>query len=265
MNIHQPKSSGFTLVELSIVIIIIGFLIAGIAAGQSLIKQAQINSVVTDLTTFQTAINMFQFKYGALPGDITNAYAYFGNACGTNTSGAVDSCNGDGDGLLTAGPGGGSALPLEDLKFWQHLSLAGLLQGNYTGAVSGVRQEAGINVAASKIPGGGYRPGSQGGAFYGRDISQVSTLQLGKLYLPFGYGVYGAGIITPGESFNIDNKMDDGDPVNGKIMVMRGNDVFDQNVCMTDFVFSGQPESLILDDQTGSCALLYLINRNGDF
>ena len=69
-NTKFSFKQGFTLVELSIVIIIIGFLIAGISAGTSLIRQAGLSSVITDLTNYKMAVNMFKDKYGGLPGDL---------------------------------------------------------------------------------------------------------------------------------------------------------------------------------------------------
>ena len=63
---------GFTLVELSIVIIIIGFLIAGVSAGISLIKTTQLNSGITDYQQFQLAYTSFVDRYKAVSGDMIN-------------------------------------------------------------------------------------------------------------------------------------------------------------------------------------------------
>ena len=57
---YNKKHLGFTLVELSIVIIIIGFLIAGISGGKSLIEQAKLNSVISELQKYQLIYNNFQ-------------------------------------------------------------------------------------------------------------------------------------------------------------------------------------------------------------
>ena len=75
---------GFTLVELSIVLVIIGLLIGGILVAQSMIDTARVSSTVSKLSQFDTAIANFQTKYNSLPGD----YAGLGcvqvnrNVCG---------------------------------------------------------------------------------------------------------------------------------------------------------------------------------------
>ncbi len=121
------KNKGFTLVELSIVIIIIGFLIAGIAAGQSLIKQATINSVITDMQNFQTAYNGFLLRYGGVPGDITNADIYW-PAGSTGCAAASLTCNGNGNGLVE--PGNNGAGVDEAGAAWRELALANMINTN---------------------------------------------------------------------------------------------------------------------------------------
>lgn len=60
---------GFTLVELSIVLVIIGLLIGGILAAQSMIASSRIQKAVKTLQQFDTAVSNFQVKYNSLPGD----------------------------------------------------------------------------------------------------------------------------------------------------------------------------------------------------
>ncbi|MFI4983935.1 MAG: type II secretion system protein, partial [Rickettsiales bacterium] len=90
---------GFTLVELSIVIVIIGFLVAGIAAGTSLIEEAKLRSVVTDFDTFKTAFNGFSAKYNAVPGDTQNGEAFFPNCASATGNG---DCVGANTGFIVA-------------------------------------------------------------------------------------------------------------------------------------------------------------------
>ena len=70
--------SGFSLVELSIVLVILGLLTGGILAGQSLIRAAELRSVATESQRYMAALNSFRDKYFALPGDMANATAFWG-------------------------------------------------------------------------------------------------------------------------------------------------------------------------------------------
>ena len=69
------KNQGFTLVELSIVLVILGLLVGGVLTGQSLIRAAELRTVSTQYATFSTAVNTFRDKYFTIPGDMTNASA----------------------------------------------------------------------------------------------------------------------------------------------------------------------------------------------
>ena len=74
---YTNKKKAFSLIELSIVLIIIGLLVAGVTGGASLIKNAELRKIVEEARGFQTAVNSFYAKYNALPGD-------FGTAIGAN-------------------------------------------------------------------------------------------------------------------------------------------------------------------------------------
>ncbi len=70
-NIDNKKSA-FSLIELSIVLIIIGLLVAGVTSGQSLIESAKVRSFLNELRGFQTMLFTFQASNGKLPGDVNN-------------------------------------------------------------------------------------------------------------------------------------------------------------------------------------------------
>ena len=67
---HSQNRDGFTLVEISIVMIIIGLLIGGILKGQELVKSAEVSRAVTELKSMQAAIETFRSEYRAFPGDM---------------------------------------------------------------------------------------------------------------------------------------------------------------------------------------------------
>ena len=68
----------FSLVELSIVLVILGLLVGGILTGQSLIRAAELRSVTTEFSQYQTAVMTFRDKYFAIPGDMKNARDFWG-------------------------------------------------------------------------------------------------------------------------------------------------------------------------------------------
>ena len=66
------NNKAFSLIELSIVLIIIGLLVAGIIGGQSLIESARIRNYLTEMKQYQVAVNTFIINKGRLPGDLNN-------------------------------------------------------------------------------------------------------------------------------------------------------------------------------------------------
>ena len=63
----MKNNKGFSLIELSIVLIIMGLLIAGVTGGSSLIKSAQLRSVITESQQFKTAYNAYYTANGEVP------------------------------------------------------------------------------------------------------------------------------------------------------------------------------------------------------
>jgi prepilin-type N-terminal cleavage/methylation domain-containing protein len=114
------KTKGFTLVELSIVIVVIGLVIAGVTAGQSLVKTARMSAQITDLNKFESAYYAFKLQYNAVPGDMRNASSYW-----------VGSTDGDGNGRITQIADYAYAPSYENMTFFTHLSRAKLVQETY--------------------------------------------------------------------------------------------------------------------------------------
>lgn len=205
---------GFSLLELSIVLIIIGLLAGGVMVGNSMVRASEIRTVSVDIQQYSTAMNGFRNKYSAMAGDMRNAQIFWGTAAscpGTFATPSTDAttCNGNGDGRISW---------LETWRVWQHLSSAGLVTGQYTGVHSagGVMYgTAGENIPVSKVgryAGFAYNwRGDQNGTGMPYPGSYGNTLLLGWLD-----GV-DASTLKAEEMFGIDTKLDDGKPGTGRI------------------------------------------------
>jgi prepilin-type N-terminal cleavage/methylation domain-containing protein len=117
----NKRQTGFTLVELAIVLVIIGLILAAVLKGQEMITNAKVKNVVNDLRGVSTAYYAYQDRYKAVPGDDILASNHFTNGV-----------NGGGDGLIT-GLFNATTSPLsattESQNFWQHTRLAGFMTG----------------------------------------------------------------------------------------------------------------------------------------
>ncbi len=211
----QQHNNAFSLVELSIVLVILGLLVGGVLSGQSLIHAAQLRSVTTEHDKYFTAIRTFKDKYFAVPGDMVNAAAFWGkdNAtcpAATGTVSATGVCNGDGNGTLT---GLGT---LEPVQVWRHLAAGGLIEGNYTGTVptSAPYSTPGVDHPASKLTSTAmwtYMYGAMVGS-----ATNALGFTIGAADSPFTNFNWGP-VMTPTDAWNIDTKIDDGKSNLGKV------------------------------------------------
>jgi prepilin-type N-terminal cleavage/methylation domain-containing protein len=117
----RKQQSGFTLIEIAIVLVIIGLLLGGVLKGQELITSARVRNLISTQDGIKAAYFGFQDRYRALPGDYPGAQA-FANI--PNLPGATFGGNGDGR-IVNAGGAN------EQTLAWMHLSNAGFLTGAY--------------------------------------------------------------------------------------------------------------------------------------
>jgi len=141
MKKHQ---SGFTLVEIAIVLVIIGLLLGGVLKGQAMIENAKIRNVSNDLGAIQAAYYAYQDRYKALPGDDSLATRFV-------AAGPV----GDGNSVI-GGLYSSTTTTDESVMFWRHLRYAGLVKGAGTDTnepVSALEGKIGVQATPQGLAG----------------------------------------------------------------------------------------------------------------
>lgn len=215
--------NGFSLVELSIVLVILGLLVGGILGGRNLIKAAELRSVTTEHESFLIAINTFKDKHLALPGDIRNAAAFWTEAASgctyvPATASGTETCNGNGNGRV-------GDVVHEEFLFWQHLANAGLITGNFNGQASNADDyQVGINHPNAKLNEASWS------VHYIDEITNAFAFFDG----PYGNYFYLADahddeqasdhfVLLAEDQWNIDTKVDDGMPTTGSFIGTHSN------------------------------------------
>ena len=123
------KQSGFTLVELAIVLVIIGLILAAVLKGQEMMSNAKVKNVINELKGIATAYYAYEDRYKAIPGDDINATAHLGQTA----------IAGGGDGILNGTFKDNAGTPAtESQLFWQHTRLAGFMTGAATATTAPV-------------------------------------------------------------------------------------------------------------------------------
>jgi prepilin-type N-terminal cleavage/methylation domain-containing protein len=127
--INKKDEKGFTLVELAIVLVIIGLILAGIIKGQELITNAKIKRTYNVQKEIAAAIYTYFDRYQFYPGDDPQALTRF--------PGQVPvPANGNGNGLIAAGavttaPNFACAAGIgEQCELWVELRQSGILTGS---------------------------------------------------------------------------------------------------------------------------------------
>lgn len=211
---------GFSLVELSIVLVILGLLTGGILAGQSLIHAAELRSVSTEYDKLRTATQIFRDKYFALPGDMSNATSFWGKAhptpttCVNTRSTGPETCDGNGDGMVV-----NTSTSYEIARYWQHLANAGLIEGQY----------GGLGDVKADFPRSKLSSDAKWNTLYRSTIAANSSLILfggnyGHLINLGGFAV--TNTLRPEDAWTLDTKMDDGAPSTGSATTSKGSTAF---------------------------------------
>jgi prepilin-type N-terminal cleavage/methylation domain-containing protein len=219
-------SPGFTLVELSIVLVIVGLIAGGILVGKDLIAISEAQSQLNQLQSYETAFNTFRLKYNCLPGDCLAASQF-----NLNPASGAGAQNGEGNGMLpntrrndlipggnwfdTTSPNNAYELP----NAWHHLQQANLIRETVTPCCAAMMTDA----FASSFP------KARLGSTTSRVIASTYYGTANYFYVATYASVCGVmnflpQSMTPAQVFYSDTKTDDGKPYTGKVMNLWGSD-----------------------------------------
>ena len=241
-------TTGFTLIELSIVMVIIGLVVGGIMVGRTLIRSSEIRSIGSDIERFEAARNTFRTKYNCLPGD-----------CRTASSIGLGN-NGNGNGYVDH-----YAASAEVWLFWKHLGAAGLIEGNYSGIAGPVNNTdavIGYNIPGSRISNVGYSlytgaptqtsfsPALDG---FGQPRALTDTVYIIGNDHPSTEVNTNGGFISPVEAKALDDKYDDGVANDGNWRVTIGSASYNTTGCTS----GSAPNYVYTTSSTALCAVNY--------
>ena len=249
---------GFTLVELSIVLVIIGLLVGGVLVGQSLIDSAKLQKAVRAIQQYQAAVLLFKDKFKSLPGDS----ALFANP-------------GNNDGQIL-GSAAENNYDLEIGNFWAHMSQSGMLKEQYTGtgASAGV-----FTLPANTMPKLDYGKKTQIVSGYVAYEGFAEPLNYENVFwlidppsqsrfVEGGAGNCGSGFtandecdypLSPVQAVAFDQKLDDGKPNTGSVQASAKADfglarslTWTTDACITNYTATG---SYVGTETRNTCAL----------
>lgn len=159
---RRRQHTGFTLIEIAIVLVIIGLLLGGVLKGQELITNSKTRNAINDMNGISAAFNAYIDRYRRVPGDDGNAAAVRARGAAWDAVSA-----GNNNGVLEA-PNAFSGSD-EGATFFRHLRAAGFITGNpadtgvaarprnafsgLTGATNAANGMVGNAVCLSQVPG----------------------------------------------------------------------------------------------------------------
>ena len=254
------KQSGFTLVEIAIVLVVIGLLLGGILKGQQLINSARVRNLADQNSGVQAAYYGFIDRFRNLPGDMTCAAAV------ANVGAAITVPAGCGTEDIGGNANGRIDQDAEIGAVWAHLSIAGFLNGTFDGlnAAGNALTAATYNTG---VPAGGVPPNAFQGPIMIAHANDYVTGDARDSVVRLSYSF--GGNIPVSILRDLDQKLDDG--VAGTGVVRSAAEATDQANAgsifdaITDFtaggdscLTAGPPSVWDVDSANQTCNAIYL-------
>lgn len=219
----QQKKSGFTLIELSIVLVIIGLIVGGVLSGKDLIRAAVVRATIGQVERYETAANAFRTKYGGLPGDVENQANHgFDDPAGAAAL--------EGNNLIDRSADDAVQFDREAAAFFRHLYQANLISEYIAGAAD---YSAAVDDMSLFAPGAKINKSvrmvvyNTGGANY-----------FGMLNLSVTNGAVTSDNANSEmaviDAFSIDQKMDDSYPTTGRVIAVTSMTAADTGAAAAD-------------------------------
>ncbi|MDA0780858.1 MAG: hypothetical protein PQ612_10740 [Rickettsiales bacterium] len=237
------KCSGLTLTELITCIVVIGFLISAFYSGSSLYSRAKLNAVIEDFHRYDFAVSTFRQKYNYYPGDMPAATQVW----------REKTSNGDGNSKI----GHNTINEPESYLAFQHLSLAGYIDGRFSG--SGTRGTK-IGVNTPKSP---YRNLTTYW-FYTDNLWGNYPESIGMFFSGIESEGYSDHRIKAVDAYFIDKKIDDYRPYTGKLITFSTKDgeCVTSNKNFTNKIDNLDEVKYKVDDEDDRCSVFYSLKRN---
>jgi len=220
-------NKGFSLLELSIVLVIIGLIAGGIVAGSSMIRAAEIRQLITTVDRYKTSTLVFRDKYFALPGDMKNATQFWTSATDGSTNQCTNPATDEGAGKQTCNGDGDNNIPVSDTtaqtyeryRFWQHLANAELIAADVSGVPDPAKSALDLG---NRLTAGLNTPDVLGASVHPETLSCSGAC--GTMYPENGgLTLRYTTLLTAKEAWNVDKKLDDGRPGLGFIKNQHDN------------------------------------------
>ncbi|MEQ9447758.1 MAG: prepilin-type N-terminal cleavage/methylation domain-containing protein [Rhodospirillaceae bacterium] len=218
----RAGQKGFTLIEMSIVLVIIGLIIGGILKGQEVIESSRQKNLITQIDATRAALTTFGDRYRAIPGD-WNCAEVNGAICVGRLS-ATDAAhlnNGNGNGIVGATVAAGVAniagavaasiaANAENVQFCVHMAADNLIGGTTLTAAAATGFGEGQPLPSTSLPNAGMS------VVHG-NYNDLATAARLTHWLRVHRTVAGGGAALTGKQmFEIDLKIDDTLPASGQ-------------------------------------------------